>query len=428
MKKLRAELWDKMHFMFREYNDRMVHVSLTYDEPIDIEAMKSALIVMVEKIPVLHSSFVGNKLRPYWKVSEYTVDDIFNCYDVDDIDEGTEEFLMQYIPPESKVQIKVAVFNERTLCIVENHMCMDGGDLKEFLAELMVEYNSIVGTGHAPITVREGSRAFDEIYEDLEPSDAMRAKTLFSNPSPKDTHSLPLTPASDSDKSFIVKHKFDAQTTAALKAAGKAHYATVNDVLTAAFLQAAYEIGDYDSSDSISVSCAMDLRKRHMKGLVGRGYTNHTAFMGCMTPKKGSDILETLEYVKHEQTLNKQDKFIGLYGLPLLRFAYSVMPYALAEKVIKIGYNNPLLAMSNIGVLDSAALSLSGHAPVDGFMTGAVKYKPFSLLSATTLNGEMTIAICERGNDIDRDIIETFISLIAMHVDELIALTAAKAA
>ena len=424
MKRLRAELWDKMHYMFRDYNDRMVHVSLTYDTPIDIEALKSALIIMVEKIPVLHSSFKGNLLRPYWKVNDYTIDDVFSVYDSD----ASEEFLMQYLPPESKVQIQVAVFGGCTLCIVENHMCMDGGDLKEFLAELMEEYNSIVGTGHAPISVREGSRAFEEVYQDLSPSDARRAKALYSNPSPKDTHALPLTPASDSDKSFIVKHKFDAATTAALKAAGKAHFATVNDVLTAAYLQAAYEIGDYDSSDSISVSCAMDLRKRHMKSLNGRGFTNHTAFMGCAIPRKGSNILETLEFVKYAQTTNKRDKYIGLYGLPLLKFAYSVMPYALAEKIIKIGYNNPLLAMSNIGVLDSAALSISGHAPIDGFMTGAVKYKPFSLLSATTLNGEMTIAICERGNDVDRAIIETFISLIAMHVDEIIDLTNRAAA
>ena len=424
MTRLRAELWDKMHYMFRDFNDRMVHVSLTYDTPIDIEALKSALIIMIEKIPVLHSSFKGNPIHPYWKVNDYTIDDIFSVHD----DDASEEFLMQYLPPESKVQIQVAVFGGRTLCIVENHMCMDGGDLKEFLAELFEEYNSIVGTGHAPISVREGSRAFEEVYQDLSPSDARRAKALYSNPSPKDTHALPLTPASDSDKSFIIKHKFDAATTAALKAAGKAHFATVNDVLTAAYLQAAYEIGDYDSSDSISVSCAMDLRKRHMKSLSGRGFTNHTAFMGCAIPRKGSNVLETLEFVKYAQTTNKRDKFVGLYGLPLLKFAYSVMPYALAEKIIKIGYNNPLLAMSNIGVLDSAALSISNHAPIDGFMTGAVKYKPFSLLSATTLNGEMTIAICERGNDADRAIIETFISLIAMHVDEIIDLTNRAAA
>lgn len=33
---------------------------------------------------------------------------------------------------------------------------------------------------------------------------------------------------------------------------------------------------------------------------------------------------------------------------------------------------------------------------IDGFMTGAVKYKPYVLLSATSLNGELTLPMCVR--------------------------------
>lgn len=49
---------------------------------------------------------------------------------------AVDEFLTQYIPPESELQMKAAVFNKggkSTLCVVENHMCMDGGDLKYFM-------------------------------------------------------------------------------------------------------------------------------------------------------------------------------------------------------------------------------------------------------------------------------------------------------
>ena len=31
-KKLKAELWDKMHYLFRDYNDRMVHLELEYGQ------------------------------------------------------------------------------------------------------------------------------------------------------------------------------------------------------------------------------------------------------------------------------------------------------------------------------------------------------------------------------------------------------------
>ena len=34
-RRLNAELWDKMHYLFRDFNDRMVHVELKYDYEID---------------------------------------------------------------------------------------------------------------------------------------------------------------------------------------------------------------------------------------------------------------------------------------------------------------------------------------------------------------------------------------------------------
>ena len=58
-KKLKAELWDKMHYLFRDFNDRMVHLALCYDFEIDIEVLKTVLICFFEKAPVLHSSFVN---------------------------------------------------------------------------------------------------------------------------------------------------------------------------------------------------------------------------------------------------------------------------------------------------------------------------------------------------------------------------------
>lgn len=48
-RKLNAELWDKMHYLFRDFNDRMVHVELHYDFEIDIDALKTVLICFLKK-------------------------------------------------------------------------------------------------------------------------------------------------------------------------------------------------------------------------------------------------------------------------------------------------------------------------------------------------------------------------------------------
>ena len=112
---------------------------------------------------------------------------------------------------------------------------------------------------------------------------------------------------------------------------------------------------------------------------------------------------------------------MGLYGLPLLNLGYSILPHAASEGVIKIGYTNPLLAMSNIGILEHDKLALEGHEPFEGFMTGAVKYKPYVLLSATSLRKEITLSMCVRGNEEDKKIVERFFDLIEKSIGLLTA-------
>ena len=201
---------------------------------------------------------------------------------------------------------------------------------------------------------------------------------------------------------------------------GKAHGATVNDMLVTAYFYSLYELAEYGEDESVTISCAIDLR-RHMKDDDGQGVTNHTAFMQCNIPRRGRNIFETLQYVINSSNLFKKDKFMGLYGLPLLKFAYKILPHSASEEIIKIGYSNPLLAMSNIGILDHKALALSGNEPLDGFMTGAVKYKPYVLLSATSMRNVITLSMCVRGNEEDKKIVNRFFDIFERSVEKLLA-------
>lgn len=424
-RKLTAELWDKMHYLFRDFNDRMVHVELRYDYEVDLEALKTVLICFFEKAPVLHSSFVDNHISPYWRVEDYRIDDVISVHhpEPETLDTAIDEFLTQYIPPDSPLQMKVAVFycaGKSVLCIVENHMCMDGGDFKYFLKALCKNYSDYVEKKISPIDLRQGSRSYEQVYDDFSKTEQRMARNLYKNVCAKDTHRFPLTPDSIRDRSFIVRRKIDAERFAKIRAAGKKHGATVNDMLLAAYFYSLYELAEYPESDSVTISCAIDLR-RHIKDVSNEGLTNHTAFMQCNIPERGSDIFQTLTYAKRSAERFKRDKFMGLYGLPLLKTAYSMLPYTASEEIIKIGYSNPLIAMSNIGILEANKLALAGHQPYDGYMTGAVKYKPYVLLSATSLNNVLTMSMCVRGNDRDRDTVERFFDLYEKNIGLLIA-------
>lgn len=422
--KLKAELWDKMHYLFRDFNDRMVHVELEYDYLIDIESLKTVIVCFFEKDPILHSSFTDNHISPYWKVNKYSVDDVLTVEDIDEKDVRTkvDEFLTQYLPPEGELQMKFCVLNhsgKSTLCIIENHMCMDGGDFKFWLKDFCRNYNSYVKDKVSPLDIRSGSRSYTEVYNDFSPRDQKAAQNLYKNINKKDNHRFPLTKDSADDKSFIARKTISADKMLALKAVGKKHSATINDMLTASYFYSLYELAEFDKSESVSISCAIDLR-RHIKDNSDMGYTNHTAWMQCRIPELGRDIFETLKYVVRSCNQFKQDKYMGLYGLPLLSLGYKIMPHAASEEIIKIGYSNPLIAMSNIGILEVDKLALEGHEPISGFMSGAVKYKPFILLSATTIRNETTLSICCRGNDEDKKIINRFFDLMEKNIDVFI--------
>ena len=422
-RRLNAELWDKMHYLFRDYNDRMVHVKLQYDFEIDIEALKTVLICFFEKAPVLHSSFKDNHVSPYWIVKPYRIDDVLEVAYPDDVEAAADAFLTQEIPPDSDIQMKVAVFlkdGTTTLCMIENHMCMDGGDFKYFLKAFCKNYNDYVENGISPIDLREGSRSYDQVYNDFSKTEQRMARNLYKNVNAKDDHKFPLTPDSIRDRSFIAKRKISAEKLAQIKAAGKKRGATINDMLLTAYFYSLYALANYSPYEGISISCAIDLR-RHLKDVSDEGLTNHTAWMQCKVPERGQDIFQTLKYVMHSSNQFKQDKFMGLYGLPLLKLGYTIMPHAASEEIIKIGYSNPLLAMSNIGILEVDKLALCGHEPTDGFMTGAVKYKPFVLLSATTMRNVVTLSMCVRGNEEDRKTVERFFDLMEENLDALIA-------
>ena len=40
--KIKAEMWDRMQFLFRNYYDRMIHFYLHFDKPLDFKALSKA--------------------------------------------------------------------------------------------------------------------------------------------------------------------------------------------------------------------------------------------------------------------------------------------------------------------------------------------------------------------------------------------------
>lgn len=421
--RLPAEMWDKMQYLFRHYYDRMVHAVLHYDGLIDERILKQVIIFTTEKVPVLHSSFNNNPVGPYWQVEPYSVSDILTVVNSDAPEREIDRFITGQIPVDSNVQYRVLLVHsgqKSSLCILVNHMCFDGGDLKYFLKRLADNYTKLLH-GDKSLFIKTGSRSYEAVYTKMNPEEEKIARGLYKNISQiKDEHYFPFTPSSPEDKTRIRKRKISREKFAEFRAIGKTMGVTVNDLMLAVYIHSLYDIGQYSPEEMLTIPCMVDLRRHIAGGEEAGGLTNHTGFMQCTVQGQGKTVNDTLVDVLHSVRKSKEDKYIGLYSLPLLKLAYTVFPFAVSEQAIKLGYLNPLIGMSNIGILDPEKLKMGEARPVDGFLTGAAKYKPYMQLALTTLNGEVTMTIAVRGNEEDDKIIESFFDCIHKNIESFI--------
>ena len=400
MKKVfKAEMWDKMQYLFRNYYDRMMHCVLYYDAPVDEALIRRAAEFQISRVPVLHSRYHNNFVKPYWVEREWKVEDAFSVTETDDLERSVMAFVEQRIPIKSNMQIRIGLFRsgeKSALAFVVNHMCFDGGDLKYFVTQLAKNYTKLQ-RGEADLTIKEGTRAYDAVYSGLSEEDKKHAKSLYRNISEvKSKHTFPLTPRSAEDVNRII------------------------DLVLAVYIRSLFDIGVFKEGETLTVPCMVDLRRHMKEGGAETGLTNHTGFMTVAVNGVGKDMRETLDIVADAMKANKQDRFLGLYSLPLLHLAYTVLPHCVSEIAIRLGYDNPLIGMSNIGSIKPAEYALGDAAPYDGFYTGAVKGKPYMQLALTTFEGEVTFSIAITGNERDEKIVNDFFDVLLKNVDEVI--------
>lgn len=407
--KLTAELYDKVNHLCRRYMDKVARFYLCYDFVPDVNALRTAILCLYEKAPVFHSVFVPHPIRPFWRVCDYTIDDVLTVMQAEDLQAAAIAFLEQSVAPEDPSQMKIALVhneNESILVFRWNHMIMDGGGFKQFVSDLCNAYNEYRQTGNASLAFRTGTRAYSAVYADLPKEKKRKAKLQIAGVAVREKKVLPFTAKNGEEKNTIVYHAVSEAVVSAAVAVAKQNGATVNDLLSAAYIYAAYKMIGCEKQP-LHLSCAVDLR-RYIRNPAALGYTNHTTFMYCSVPQLSESPVQLLTAVRDSNRKNKADEYLGLHGIPLLHFAYCSMIYAQADAVVRLFYNNANIALSNVGPVDSDGFALDGHRVTDALVAGGAKEKPCAAATVLTVNGKLTISVCTKGNENDRAMLKEF--------------------
>lgn len=409
---LKAEMWDKMQYLFRNYYDRMMHIALYYKGDILVDIFKQAVSDMLDAVPVLRSKYHNNFIKPYWVISKkYDIDKVVIEAEGKDYEAILNNFLTQTISVKSPVQIRFIIVKSVKITAVGvliNHMCFDGGDAKKILSTLIANYNAIA-RGWDKKEYRTGRRDYKQVYDNFSDEDKRIAMKLYKNISAvKSKQKFPLTRSKLYDKNLIHKIKLEPDLVSEFKEIGKKYDATLNDMYLTAYITTLYKMG-LDKNKPLTIPCMVNLRRHIPFDGEKEGYTNHTGFMNCAVSNCGKTFEETLALVKQSTDVGKKDKFIGLYGLPLLNLGYTIFPQFLSEMVIRLGYTNPLIGMSNIGIIPEDGMLPYGAKLIDGFITGAIKHKPYVQLAVSSCLGGSTLSIAVKGNRNDSEIVNNFL-------------------
>ena len=424
--RIKAEMWDRMRFLFRNYYDRMIHFYLKFQSPLDFKALSKAYKYIVDRVGVLHSSFVNNPITPFWKVNyDYSEEDIIVFKQSDDPQKDAFEFLTQEISVKEKVQIKAALIRgadgSDTLVQVLNHMCMDGPDTKEFLMLVQKAYAQIMAGQEPDVEVKNGDRSHYQCYSLYNEEEKKKALGLYKNVSMvKHQIKFPYTKKDKKkDRSRILRRVIDTEKFARLKDMSKRAGVTLNDVLLVAYMRSLYRACNIPDEQNVSVPCMVDLR-RHIKGGKSFGFSNHIGFMICTAHGNSDDYAKMFADIKKQSDEAKDDPYFGLYSLPLLNLAYTIFPQCLAEIAIGLGYTNPYTGMSNLGLLKETDFVFNGQTPSDLFITGAVKSIPYLQLAISTYRSQMTLTIAVKCKDEDEKALTVLIDDVVGELDKML--------
>jgi NRPS condensation-like uncharacterized protein len=149
-------------------------------------------------------------------------------------------------------------------------------------------------------------------------------------------------------------------------------------------------------------------------GKVGRSMslTNLTSTvitrLECNAAESFENTLGRVKAIMDEKKVSD----IGLNGFMKLDVMFRTFGNRIANRQLKRITKNPLIGMTNVGILDSTQISFGGLRPSDAYLCGSIKYKPHFQLAMSSYEGELTFSVNLYGSVGDRDRILSFFDAI----------------
>jgi len=406
-----TEIWDQMQYFFKEYNDHQLHGVIYFEDKLNKYLIKKAVLLSLDIVPILGSRFVINKFHTYWeKVNDFNDSEVISFVESTNPDEEIQRFTTKMTNEFTGPQLMVRVIrssNKDTLCIVMNHMVCDGAGFKEYLYLLGDVYTRLQNDASS-LKYEIGDRSSKQIYKNFSIIERLKIFFLSNEPSKnKNNIRFPLYNKQDNLTPYILTYKLSQNRFELLKKYSKEHSVTINDIILAAYYRVLYRMLNLKQDTSLTIPCMIDLR-RYITNKNVIGICNLSSMVMCnLVDNVGENFDETVKKVNSEMNEKKMG-YAGLHGLSTVNLLFKILPFSIVKKIIKKKYVNPMIGITNIGIIDSRRLKFDKILIKDAFVTGSIKYPPYFQLALTSYNNSITFTVNLYASEIDIDLIHKF--------------------
>jgi NRPS condensation-like uncharacterized protein len=395
-------------FDLNGFNDHQLHCVLRFEAGAapDAAILRRAVISSIEAIPILGTRYADGA-KPRWVSLDPQA--CARAFVVASTEADLEAFLVARADEDHGPQVRVCLLDGAAVALTLNHMICDAAGFKSYIYFLCAIYTRLLADpAYRPNPVA-GDRSMRPVLARFPLS--VKLKSLFlqsgDNNQPGD-HRFPMSDG-EADQPFILTRRLKRARTEAIRDHGRTHGATLNDLALTAFYRCLFRLMDVRPGAELMIPVMVDMRRYLADGDEFTALTNLSSTVVTKLKREPDEaFLRTLGRVKAEMDA-KKGADIGLNALVKLDLLYKVYGDRIANRKLRTGLKNPLICMTNIGVMDAARLSFGDLRPTDAYLTGSIKYKPYFQLAMSSYQDELTLSVNLTGSSSDRALILSFL-------------------
>ncbi|HMQ30595.1 MAG TPA: hypothetical protein PKD53_07685 [Chloroflexaceae bacterium] len=406
--RLPATALDQLAFLFRSLSDGQIRCVLRFDGRLDAARLERAMRLSLDAEPVLGCRFVQRRGRCVWE-RHPDLDRLRLCQVVasgEPLDAALEEFLVAPLEPATGPVVAACLLRGEadTLAIKLHHFAADGIGLLQYLMTLAAIYRelganpdyrprpNLAGRGQGQVLRRVGLLG-------------IVAALRHTRPPARQAPWGPIAAGGERSGRRFALRRLGPERVRALRAWGRAHGVSVNDLLLAALYEALAATVGAPLGRPLTIGVPIDLRRYLPAGQALPVCNLSNSADVAVVRAAGSGFAATLRQVHAGMRAIKTTGrglnlavLAELLALPALAPARAALEGMLGRLAPTAGVS-PFF--SNVGVIDERLVNFGERAVIAAYGLGPVSFAPGLLVTASTFRETLTLAVgfCDTATD-----------------------------